>query len=182
MRPVICLLMLVYVAGCTGYNDAMAPKYPSEKELAEKVAIEENKKAAAEKEAQRKQKMKPGQKEGIVGKFTTDVVDFEKFMAENPDYKEVEAVFKASDPISTAGSAYLAMSEKISKLAFQKSMQLYMVEHDNPPSYNEFIKMMNDNNLKYAVLPPYRRYAYDAARGQLVVLEHPEKKTIKKER
>lgn len=181
MRLTICLLMLVYVAGCTGYNEAMAPKYPSEKELAEKAEIEENKKRFAAEAGQGKKKnKKKGEKEGIVGKFTTDVADFPKVMAEHPDYIEVESVFKASDPISTAGSAYISMTEKISKIAFEKSMQIYMVDHDKPPSYDEFIKMMNDNNLKYAMLSPYKMYAYDAARGQLVVLQHPEKKTIKK--
>ena len=108
----------------------------------------------------------------IIGKTDGKVVDMKKAMAENPDIEIVENKIEGSDPFSSAGSAYVSMSSRISINSFKHNLNLWknLPQNDRRnPTYKKFMEMAKD--LQFNRLPPYQMYGYDSETGTLVVLE-----------
>ncbi len=115
---------------------------------------------------------------GIIGKMTNEVLDMPKALKENPDWEVMEDPFavNVSDPLSAYASAYIAKRSQVSLFGFQGALRLYYAQHERHPTYDEFMKMMIDNRIKFAMRPHYQKYAYDAKDGKIVILEDTTKR------
>lgn len=109
--------------------------------------------------------------ESIIGKTTNEVVDKQQAMADNPNLVVVEDKVKGSDPLTVAGSAYVVMSARVSTFGFQQALKVFKAQHGRNPTYEEFTQMMQENNVQFAKMRPYRKYGYDAETGGIVILE-----------
>lgn len=114
-------------------------------------------------------------KKSIIHKTTAVVVDAKKAM-ENPDIEVVDGKIKGVDPYSQAGSAYVSMASRVSTLGMQQAIQHHKVLNDRFPTYDEYMKMMKENRIEFAQLPPYKMYGYDAESGNILVLQDNKKK------
>ena len=111
----------------------------------------------------------------IVGKTTAKVVDAQKAL-KNPNIVVVENKVTGNDPFTVAASAYVSMAARASTFGFQRALQLFKATNGRNPTYKEFLKMMKENHVEFAALPPYRMYGYDEKTGGIVILEDKELK------
>jgi hypothetical protein len=117
-----------------------------------------------------------GQRQGIIGKTTNQVVDLHKAQAENPNLVIVEQRAQGDDPVSFALRAYVDVRSRASTFGMTRAVQLYQAEHERWPSYDEFVRMMRENRVEFTMIEPFRMYAYDSKTGEIVVLEDPDEK------
>jgi hypothetical protein len=113
---------------------------------------------------------------GIIGKMTDEIVDYEKAMKENPKLEEVEPRMKQGDLLSMYVSAYIDVGAQVGVMNMKHALDLYHAEHEKNPSYDEFMKMVRENQIRFRKLRYYQMYAYDAKRGKMTVLEDPDKR------
>ena len=114
-------------------------------------------------------------KKSIIGKTTAVVVNAKEAL-KNPDIEVVDGKIKGVDPFSQAGSAYVVMASKASTFGMQQAIKTHKVLNDKFPSYDEYMKMMKENRVEFAQLPPYKLYGYDAETGNIMVLQDNKKK------
>lgn len=107
---------------------------------------------------------------GIIGKTTAQIVDANK-AKQNPKIVEVENKISVSDPLTTAASAYISITSRASTLGFQQALQHYKALNGKNPTYDEFMQMVKQNRVEFAMLPPYQMYGYDEKTGGIVILE-----------
>ena len=117
----------------------------------------------------------PKSKRSIIGKTTAKVVDAQKALR-NPKIVVIENRLKTTDPLTVAASAYVSMAARASTFGFQRALQLFKAANGRNPTYEEFVKMMKENRVEFAALPPYQMYGYDAKTGGIVILEDKAKK------
>lgn len=115
------------------------------------------------------------QKKSILQKTTAVVVDAKKAL-EDPAITIVDGKIKGVDPFSQAGSAYVSMSSKVSTLGMQQAIKAHKALNDRFPTYDEYMKIMKENRVEFAALPPYKMYGYNAETGNIMVLEDGKKK------
>ncbi|QDU07853.1 hypothetical protein [Gimesia aquarii] len=129
------------------------------------------------------QNVKPGNqgapqnntKKSIIHKTTAVVVDAKKAL-KNPEISVVDGKIKGVDPFTQAGSAYFSMASRVSTLGMQQAIKAYKALNDKFPSYDEYMKMMKENRVEFAQLPPYKMYGYDDETGNILVLQDNKKK------
>ena len=64
----------------------------------------------------------------------------------------------------------------------QQLLQHHKVLNDRWPTYEEFMGMMKQHNIKFTALKPWEVYGYDSETGAIVILRNnTEKKRIFKE-
>ena len=137
-----------------------AQAQPAEMEMPQEAAAIEKKNAS---------------KKSILQRTTAVVVDAKKAL-KNPDIIVVDGKIKGVDPFSQAGSAYVVMASKVSTLGMQQAIQHHKALNDRFPTYDEYMKMMKQNRIEFAQLPPYKLYGYDDETGNILVLEDKKKK------
>ncbi len=114
-------------------------------------------------------------KKSAIHKTTAVVVDA-KQVANNPDFSVVDGKIKGVDPFTQAGSAYFSMASRVSTLGMQQAIQAHKALNDKFPTYDEYMKMMKENRIEFAQLPPYQMYGYDDETGHILVLQDNKKK------
>lgn len=114
-------------------------------------------------------------KKSIINKTTAVVLDAKKAL-KNPDITVVDGKIKGLDPFTQAGSAYISMASRVSTLGMQQSIKSHKALNDRFPTYDEYMKMMKENRIEFAKLPPYKMYGYDDETGHILVLQDNKKK------
>ena len=153
-----CFLMTLLI--CSGCN---------EKEV--------KKKEPQQKQEQVREKPIPVKRPSLVKRKTSEVLDKQKAMAENPKLVEVENRITGKDPLTISLQAYLSASSRINLLNFQHQIDLMRAMNDNrPPTYKEILTLLKQTKMEFNALPDYQWYAYDAKEGKFLILEDPEAK------
>ncbi|NOX53682.1 MAG: hypothetical protein GXP27_04450 [Planctomycetes bacterium] len=159
-------------------KESAQPSRPSAKSAAtEKTAAKrrsESPRSASKPVAQQAPKATKS-RQSIIGKTTAKVVDAQKAL-KNPKIVVIENRLKTTDPLTVAASAYVSMAARASTFGFQRALQLFKATNGRNPTYQEFVKMMKENRVEFAALPPYQMYGYDAKTGGIVILEDKAKK------
>ena len=108
-------------------------------------------------------------KTGIIGKKTQEVGEFKPEDGEKIADLQVKP---SANPYASAGAYGFAVSE-VSKIAVNQALQFFKAEHGRmPKDYDEFMsQIIKRNNIKLPVLPGNRRYQYDPAKYELVIVE-----------
>jgi hypothetical protein len=107
----------------------------------------------------------------IIGKKTQDIGEFDP----NAGAQVSDSRIRASDPVTAPLSAYGPMLEQISKTHIAHALNLfYATEGRYPNSYDEFMQqIIKPNNIQLPVLPGGKKYQYDVANHELVVVDAP---------
>ncbi|QDV52523.1 hypothetical protein Enr17x_45860 [Gimesia fumaroli] len=172
----ICYMTIFSTSGCTDPSEiakeqdakhekqpqdqAAAPEQPAAMEMPQEEAAIENKNAG---------------KKSILQRTTAVVVDAKKAL-KNPEIVIVDGKIKGVDPYSQAGSAYVSMASRVSTLGMQQAIKTYKVLNERFPTYDEYMKMMKENRIEFAQLPPYKMYGYNDETGNILVLQDNKKK------
>lgn len=108
----------------------------------------------------------------IVGKTTQDVGKFDPTAGNVVSDSKVHA----TTPGLSGLQAYGPMMEQISKIQIVPLVNVFYTENERyPKDYDEFMeKIIKANNIKLPVLPGGKKYQYDEAKHELVVVEAPE--------
>lgn len=167
-----CCFMVAILSSCQDPNEMAKRRGAKKKVDADSVKQEapEAGNAAAE--------QNPAQnnaKKSIIHKTTAVVVDAKKAL-KNPDIEVVDGKIKGVDPFTQAGSAYVSMASKVSTLGMQQAIKAHKALNDRFPTYDEYVKMMKENKIEFAQLPPYKMYGYDDETGHILVLQDNKKK------
>lgn len=157
MRNTIVLAALLVSAGCTKLEDEAGGEPPI---------------SASTPAAQ----PASGERPGIIGKTTNQVVDLHEARAQNPNLKIVQQRAQGGDPISFALDAYVDVRSRVSVMGMQRDVQAHKALHDRFPTYEEFVETMRRHGIQFTMVEPYRMYAYDEKTGEIVVLEDPDEK------
>ncbi|WP_298867125.1 hypothetical protein [uncultured Gimesia sp.] len=169
---VVCLFLAVSLLGCTD------PSEIAKEQNAVQGDQEQGGEAPQKQVMPAAEQQNPAKKDGkksIIGKTTAVVVNAKEAL-KNPDIKVVDGKIKGIDPFSQAGSAYVVMASKVSTLGMQQAIKHHKILNDKFPSYDEYMKMMKENRVEFAQLPPYKLYGYDAETGTIMVLQDNKKK------
>mgnify|MGYP007059515978 CR=1 FL=1 len=116
------------------------------------------------------QKPEKPKREGIIKKFTQEVVDAQVELQKDHIVEVVNEV-KGNDPVSVSMSAYISATSQISTMMPQQRIAMFEVENNRYPTYDEFMQIVKAENIQFAMLPPYQMYGYDAEAGKIMVLE-----------
>lgn len=107
----------------------------------------------------------------IIGKTTQNVGEHQ------PDAgaKVSDSKVRVSDPVTAPLQAYGPMVEQLSKTTIAHALNLFnATEGRYPNSYDEFMaRIIKENNIRLPVLPGGKKYEYDVANHQLVVIDAP---------
>ncbi|MFN9270094.1 MAG: hypothetical protein ACK5V1_15880 [Planctomycetaceae bacterium] len=109
-----------------------------------------------------------GAKQGIFGKTTQDIGVFDPQAAQRVSDQKVVV----SDPITAPLTAYGPMVERVSIIAVDQAIALFMAtEGRYPKDHDEFMeKVIRANNMKLPVLPNGGQYKYDEQAHTLMVV------------
>jgi hypothetical protein len=109
-----------------------------------------------------------GAKQGIFGKTTQDIGVFDPQAAQRVSDQKVVV----SDPITAPLTAYGPMVERVSIIAVDQAIALFMAtEGRYPKDHDEFMeKVIRANNMKLPVLPNGGQYKYDEQAQTLMVV------------
>jgi hypothetical protein len=112
---------------------------------------------------------KPVPKQESLVKKTQEVGEFKPEDGEKIADLQVKP---SANPYASAGAYGFAVSE-VSKIAVNQALQFFKAEHGRmPKDYDEFMsQIIKRNNIKLPVLPGNRRYQYDPAKYELVIVE-----------
>ncbi len=107
--------------------------------------------------------------DSIIGKTTQDVGEFDP----NAGAKVSDGKIQASDPITAPLSAYGPALERLMTTQIAHAVNLFQAtEGRYPESHEEFMtRIIKENNIRLPVLPGGKKYQYDVANHQLVVVE-----------
>jgi len=174
----VCCLLLGGVSGCQDPNE-IAKKQGAAQENQQQAGDHGNQEMPqVEPEAPAQNaaaEQKNDTKKSAIHKTTAVVIDAKK-AANNPDFSVVDGKIKGVDPFTQAGSAYFSMASQVSTLGMQQAIQAHKALNDKFPSYDEYMKMMKENRIEFAQLPPYQMYGYDDETGHILVLQDNKKK------
>ncbi|MFM8223210.1 MAG: hypothetical protein ACKOJF_30245 [Planctomycetaceae bacterium] len=109
-----------------------------------------------------------GAKQGIFGKTTQEIGVFDPLAPQRVSDQKVVA----SDPITAPLTAYGPMVERVSIIAVDQAIALFMAtEGRYPKDHDEFMeKVIRANNMKLPVLPNGGQYKYDEQAHTLMVV------------
>ncbi|MFK7777985.1 MAG: hypothetical protein QM501_07640 [Gimesia sp.] len=173
---IVCLFFVVSLCGCQDPSEiAKQQGSVQENQVGEEPQKQEIPPAVEDPVAENKNSPQNKTKKSIIGKTTAIVVDAKKSLA-NPDIEVVDGKIKGFDPFTQAGSAYVSMASRVSTLGMQQAIKLHKALNDRFPSYDEYLKMMKENRIEFALLPPYKMYGYDSETGNILVLQDNKKK------
>jgi hypothetical protein len=170
-------LSMIGALGCSELKEAMegegrAPVNPPGIAPAEAVADPLNANNAQPAPANRNPAPAPHQNEGIVGKTTAKVVDYKKAIAENPNLVVVKNEVRGNDPITVAGSAYIAASSRANAANFQHEIDILRALNDGKyPTFEEYQAHAKRHNIRFSELPAYQMWGYDDQTGQVMILQ-----------
>jgi hypothetical protein len=99
------------------------------------------------------------------------IVDKKKALAENPGYVETENKINAGDPLSAASQSYFNLGSRAHLLNFKHNLDIYKAANERYPTYDEFIEMFRQFDIKFKMIKPWQVYAYDQTDGTVVILE-----------
>jgi hypothetical protein len=107
----------------------------------------------------------------IIGKKTQDIGQFNP----NAGAKVSDGKIVATDIVTAPVSAYGPALERISKSYIEQAIRLFeATEGRYPQSYEEFMeKIIKPNKIELPVLPGGKKYQYDVANHQLIVVDAP---------
>jgi hypothetical protein len=108
--------------------------------------------------------------------MTDQVLDYREAIAENPNLIEIDPKASGSDYVTFLASAYQNVRAQVSMFGMQEQLNVIKVVEERNPTTEEIRKIMKDNGIKFAMLPRYRKYAYDAKEGRFTILEDPDMK------
>lgn len=152
-----CLSLFALALALPGCDEAGAPaEATGDPEAAQQAAANQ----APEKE-----------RESIIGKKTAEVVDAKKALAENPALVPRGRQPLGFDPITQSTNAYVYLRSKVSMLPMQQEIKNYKILNDHWPTYDEFMKIMNQYHITFTALKPWEKYGYDSDTGTLMILE-----------
>lgn len=115
---------------------------------------------------------------GIIGKTTNEVVDAKEAL-KHPNIVVVENKSQGGDPISFAASAYVSVRSQASTLGMVQAVKMHQALNDKYPTYEEFMKIMNEHHVEFTMLYPYQRYGYDEDTGSIVILQDNDDKAAR---
>ncbi|MDA0835731.1 MAG: hypothetical protein O3A29_20855 [Planctomycetota bacterium] len=107
---------------------------------------------------------------GIIGKTTNEVVNA-KVALQHPNIVVVENKSQGGDPISFAASAYVSARSQASTFGMLQAIKTHQALNDKYPTYEEFMKIMQENRVEFTMLYPYQRYGYDEETGSILILQ-----------
>lgn len=166
MRFFIVACICLGAIGCDRFNAAM--------EAERDVAAKESAEAAARQQAEEAKKAPPPPvRDGIFGEKTAVVLDVNKAMAENKNLVIKEKGPLGSDPIGQALGAYIDVGARTSTLGMVHAVKVHRAIEERFPTYDEFMKMMTDNGVKFVKLYRWQFYGYNEKDGSIVILEDP---------
>lgn len=109
--------------------------------------------------------------DNIIGKKTQDIGEFDP----NAGAAVSDSKVRVTNPITGPLEAYGPMVEQLMKTHIAHALNLFnATEGRYPESYDEFMeKIIKANNIQLPVLPGGKKYQYDVANHQLVVIDAP---------
>lgn len=163
MRFLLLLLCVSVMCGC-GIKSGLDKK-------SEKTSTD--KKEVAKPEVQQKPaEPQKGDGKGIIGKSTSEVLDYRKAKAENPNFIDVDPT-PGGDYLTFVTSSYIDLRSKASMLGMQQQLQLIKQGEGRNPTYAEIMKIMKENGIQFTMLRRYQKYSYDEKDGKFIILEDP---------
>ncbi|MFO0918458.1 MAG: hypothetical protein U0872_09105 [Planctomycetaceae bacterium] len=107
----------------------------------------------------------------IIGKTTQNVGEHKP----EDGAKVSDSKVRVSDPVTAPLQAYGPMLEQLSKTTIAHALNLFNASEGRyPNSYEEFMtRIIKENNIRLPVLPGGKKYEYDVANHQLVVVDAP---------
>lgn len=183
LRLAICVALSVFVLGCAepiqpldspeASNNSPAPAEGSSSEDTSAATPSEPAEPMAAETASQPPVAEPAPepkpKKGVIHQTTDKVVDAKEWLKkEGIEGKngDIEGV----DPLSQAASSYFTLAAKASTLGLQSAINNYRALNDRYPSYEEFMKMMQENRIEFAQLRWYEIYGYNEDTGKIMVL------------
>jgi hypothetical protein len=107
----------------------------------------------------------------IVGKTTQEVGEFKPEAGAPVSDSKV----RVTDTVLAGAQAYGPMLEQISKTTIAHALNLFQASEGRyPDSHEEFMtRIIQENNIRLPVLPGGKKYQYDVAHHELVVVDAP---------
>ncbi len=115
---------------------------------------------------------------GIIGKTTNEVVNAKEAL-KFPNIVIIENKSQGGDPITFAASAYVSIRSQASTLGMVQAIKTHQALNDKWPTYEEFMKIMQENRVEFTMLYPYQRYGYDEETGSIVILQDNDDKAAR---
>lgn len=169
LHPLLLVACCFLLAGCEDPLEQAARENPEAIAKA-REQIEQEQQQRQQRDAERQAELGNDNK-GIIGKTTAKVVDAQKALAENPGLVVLERKKLGDDPLTQGANAYVFVRSSVSTLGMQRAIQLYQAEHGKLPSYDDFMRIMQENRVEFTMLYAWQMYGYDAQAGEIVILE-----------
>lgn len=119
---------------------------------------------------------------GAMEMDNTKIVDMKKAMAENPGWVVTENRINAMDPVTAASQAYFALPSKAQMLNMKHQIDIIKADTGRQPTFEEFSKLLGENQVKLKGIYRWQVYAYDDEKGDIVILENREMKRAEYEK
>ena len=183
MRIFVCSLIVAAILGCNVKEDAPPANAENDDNQqqgrtpgggASSLFLPLDEDRPVGDRGQRSQQQQPRQSAPIVktiAKEPAKIVKWPEYKQDHPETVVVDDKVEGWDPFSTAGSAYVAMTNKIGLLQFQSDLNLLKASEGRPPTYEEFTARVKQYGIKYHDEHPYRLYGYNEETGTMVMLE-----------
>ena len=170
-----CIALAVACAaiGCSPDVDSLVERERAKGNL----APEADKPAEVQPEPAAEQPPAEGEDRSIINKETDEVLDAKVALAK-PNFVIVENKVQGNDPLTVSVSAYISKRAEASTFGMQRAVQLHKAQYEQNPTYDEFMKMMRENQVSFAKLPYYQTYAYDQEKGGIIILQDTDKKPL----
>lgn len=107
----------------------------------------------------------------ITKRRTSELVEKNAAMAENPNFYVTENKITAFDPLSTAFQGYVNAASRVNLAALKHNMDLVETMEGRKLTYSELMEYIRANNITMNAVPEYQTYAYDEKTGEFMVLE-----------
>lgn len=107
----------------------------------------------------------------IIGKKTQDVGEYKP----EAGAKVSQGNLPYDGPVSGAMNVLANTMERVPKLQIQSAVEIFKANEDRyPNSHEEFMtRIIKENNIQLPVLPAGKKFQYDVANHELVVVEPP---------
>lgn len=116
------------------------------------------------------------EKESLIGKNTNKVVNYNDYR-NDPAWIIVENKTAGEDPLTVAASAYVSARSRASLFGMEAALKQFKIVEERVPTYDELLKIMQENRVEFTALYGWQMYAYDPMTGGILILENPQIKT-----
>ena len=114
-----------------------------------------------------------------VGRKTREILNA-KEAVNDPNWKVVTNEVSGSDPLSVAGSVYNKTASMAGSLGIVQWVNQEKATEGKPPTYAALMDFMKQNpSLELPATKEYQTYGYDETTGEIVILEHKERKATR---